>query len=194
MRKVGQRKDRDSKALCDGEWALEFWSYLSREFGEFVDFDLKPGFCEAEAVLLPPLHGCLNVCRPDCFVNTILAVCCPEDKTTLCFSWRVCPLHIYTFHFFSGSARHSEIPTYGLITSTKTLFDTCNPLYPICTEPDDVFKLDLRLDFEACLFSFQPKAWVWKVSPGKDGDAEALCDGKSTPYLAKQMQTLAAAQ
>ena len=52
MRKVGERKDRDSEALCDGEWAPEFWSYLSREFGEFVDFDLKPGFCEAEAVLL----------------------------------------------------------------------------------------------------------------------------------------------
>ena len=48
----------------------------------------------------------------------------------------------------------------------------------------------LETRFLACLFYFQPKTWVWKVSPGKDGDAKTLCDGKS-PYLAKQMQALA---
>ena len=64
------------------------------------------------------------------------------------------------------------------------------PFCPICTEPDDVWLIRLEARILACLFSLQPKAWVWKVSPGKDGDAETLCDGKSDPYLVKQMQTL----
>ena len=138
------------------------------------------------------LHGCLNVCSPDCFVNTILAVLARRQNNALFLLESVALLHRYTHSTFFGAARHSEIPTYYRVI-TSTLINTCNPPSILFALSHMIVQCLIRLEarFLACLFSFQPKAWVWKVSPGKDGDAEALCDGKS-PYLANGMQTLAA--
>ena len=89
----------------------EFWSYLSRECGEFVDFDLKPGFCARQRMFFysAPHPPCLNVCSLDCFVNTILAVFVSQMTKQRFVSLRECgPLHnIYTHSSFS---QRLEIP------------------------------------------------------------------------------------
>ena len=100
MRKVGERKDWDSKALCDGEWALEFWSYLSREFGEFVDFDLKPGFCEAEAVLLPPRPRMFKCVHPGLFCKHNTSCVTQKTKQRFVSLGECVPSSIYTHSTF----------------------------------------------------------------------------------------------
>ena len=101
------------------------------------------------------LHGCLNVCSPDCFVNTILAVLARRQNNALFLLESVASSPYTHIPPFFGSAWHLEIPTYW----EWLLIDTCTTPYSYLHRAAMIAQCLIRLEarFLACLFLFSLK-------------------------------------